>query len=185
MALAQEDGVIASQKPAQRFETFPVRMAFQAGYAQYEPWTSGTTFHCGIGYFHPFGQCKYYMGDLDMAEVAQFPISDYFTDRFVEDFCDMGFAIYRLPDGDIYCYDGIFGALIAGTEGVGLDVPSFRNDVLLNVVVGGTGRYAGARGMLMGTAEGSGDAKELKPGFFLPEGLLKLLEGYLKIPVQE
>ena len=94
----------------------------------------------------------------------------------------MGFAIYRLPDGDIYCYDGIFGTLISGQEGLGLDVPSFRNDVLLNVVCGGTGRYEGARGLLMGTAEGSGGAKELRPGFFLPEGLLKLMEGYIKIP---
>ena len=34
----------------------------------------------------------------------------------------------------------------------------------------------------MGTAEGSGGAKELRPGFFLPEGLLKLMEGYIKIP---
>ena len=182
MALANDDGKIVTEQLGDKFETFPVRMAFQAGYAQFEDWTSGTTFHCGIGYFHPFGQCKYYMGEFDMAEAAGFPISDLFTEKFSEDFCDMGFAIYRLPDGDIYCYDGIFGTLISGQEGLGLAVPSFRNDVLLNVVCGGTGRYEGARGLLMGTAEGSGGAKELRPGFFLPEGLLKLMEGYIKIP---
>ena len=140
MALANDDGKIVTEQLGDKFETFPVRMAFQAGYAQFEDWTSGTTFHCGIGYFHPFGQCKYYMGEFDMAEAAGFPISDLFTEKFSEDFCDMGFAIYRLPDGDIYCYDGIFGTLISGQEGLGLDVPSFRNDVLLNVVCGGTGR---------------------------------------------
>ena len=171
MALANDDGKIVTEQLGDKFETFPVRMAFQAGYAQFEDWTSGTTFHCGIGYFHPFGQCKYYMGEFDMAEAAGFPISDLFTEKFSENFCDMGFAIYRLPDGDIYCYDGIFGTLISGQE-----------DVLLNVVCGGTGRYEGARGLLMGTAEGSGGAKELRPGFFLPEGLLKLMEGYIKIP---
>ena len=111
MALANDDGKIVTEQLGDKFETFPVRMAFQAGYAQFEDWTSGTTFHCGIGYFHPFGQCKYYMGEFDMAEAAGFPISDLFTEKFSEDFCDMGFAIYRLPDGDIYCYDGIFGTL--------------------------------------------------------------------------
>lgn len=185
MALANDDGALVTKELREKFETIPVRMAFQAGYAQFEEWTSGTSFHCGIGYFHPFGQCKYYMGDLDMAEAANFPVSDLFTEKFVNDFCDMGFAIYRLQDGDIYCFDGIFGALIAGTEGIGLDVPSLRNDVLLNVVVGGTGRYEGARGLLMGTAEGSGESKELRPEFFLPEGLLKLMEGYIKIPIKE
>ncbi len=183
MALGN-DGVLATKEVEQSCETFQVRMAFQAGYAQYQEHTSGTTYHSGIGYFHPFGQCRYYMGD-NFAEEKDFPIPALFTDKFVGDFCEMGFAIYSMADGDIYCYDGIFGALTAGTEGIGLDVPSCRNDVLLNVVVGGTGRYEGARGLLMGTAEGSGETQQLKPDFFLPEGLLKLMEGYIKIPVKE
>ena len=184
MAPQSENGSISSAAPEVQYESFEVRMAFQAGYAQYREWTSGTTFHSGIGYFHPFGQCRYYMGDTDIAEAKNFPLSGYFSEGWEKDFCEMGFAIYRLPDGDIYAYDGIFGALIKGTEGLGLDVPSFRNDILINVVVGGTGRYEGAVGILSGTAEGSGDAKEVKPGFFLPEGLLKLLSGYIKIPVK-
>lgn len=159
-------------------------MAYQAGYAQYREWSSGTTYHAGIGYFHPFGQSTYYMG-VDYAEEAMFPVDGIAGKDWDEKFCEMGFAVYEFPDGNIYAYDGIFGTLIQGHEGVGLDVPSFKNDVLINVVVGGSGRYEGATGILMGTAEGSGGAKEVKEGFFLPEGLFKLLSGYIKIPVKD
>lgn len=183
MALGN-DGVLATKEVGQKFETFEVRMAFQAGYAQYQPWTSGNTHHRGIGYFHPFGQCVYYMGD-DFDEGADYHFSDYFTDKFEKDFCGMGFAIYRLPDGDIFCQDGVFGTLIPGTETKDASKPSFRNDVLLNVVIGGTGRYEGARGLLMGTTEGSGSAQNVREDWCIPEGLLKLLHGYIKIPVKE
>ena len=167
-----------------KFETFKVRMAFQAGYAQHKPWTSGTTQHRGIGYFHPFGQCEYYMG-IDFAEEKDYVFSDYFTQKFEDTICEgMGFAVYCLPDGNIYCLDSVFGTLFGGTWD-DTSVASFRNDVLLNVVVGGTGRYEGAGGLLMGTAEGSGDAKNVMEDYCVPEGLLKLLEGYIKIPVKE
>lgn len=182
MAMANESGVISSQEIQEKHSTYAVRMAFQAGYAQYQEWTSGTTFHSGIGYFHPFGKCRYYMGDVDFAEAAKFPVEKYFSQDFLKDFCDMGFAVYRLEDGDIYCWDGIFGTLVQSDEGVGLDVPSFKNDVLINMVVGGTGRYEGAVGILSGTAEGSGDAREVKKDFYLPEALLKLMTGYIKLP---
>lgn len=61
-----------------------------------------------------------------------------------------------------------------------------RQDVLVNVVVGGTGRYEGARGLLIGTAEGGGVTKvcgKMMDGsdLELPETIMKDLSGYIRI----
>jgi len=65
--------------------------------------------------------------------------------------------------------------------GVGIGLGA---DILTNVIVGGTGKYEGARGIMLGTAEGSGWSKVCNEeiGQTLPQALLKCLEGYIKIP---
>ena len=39
------------------YQGYDVRMAYQAGHAQLEPWPcKGRTVHAGVGWFHPFGR---------------------------------------------------------------------------------------------------------------------------------
>lgn len=59
-----------------------------------------------------------------------------------------------------------------------------RRDVLTNVIIGGTGRYEGAFGIMTGTAEGGGRTREVNDWLNLPEGLLKVMSGYIKIPIK-
>lgn len=168
-----------------KYECYDVRMSYQAGYDQYEEWSSGQTIHSGVGWFHPFGSSSYF-ATLDCEEAKQFPIEQHFTEDWMEKFDTALFCIYRLPDGDIYAYDGILCVRGRGT-GVG-DVEIshgfdyIRRDVLTNIIVGGTGRYEGAFGIMTGTAEGGGRLKEVK-GMTLPEALLKVLSGYIKLPI--
>ena len=98
------------------------------------------------------------------------------------------FCIYRLKDGDIYAWDGIFA--VRGEKGddcIDQKSSNTRQDALINVIVGGTGRYAGARGLMIGTAEGGGDYKTVgkMPGdapLELPATIIKHLEGFIRLP---
>ena len=170
------------------YMSYQVRMASQAGYAQYKEWPNGgETVHAGVGWFHPFGKSEYYAVAGDCKEKEAFPEEKFFTKDWQDTFDTHLFCIYRLPDGDIYAYDGIF--CVRGGDSdvtIPLGTDYIRRDILTNVIVGGTGRYEGARGLMLGTAEGSGETKDIDgDGFILPEGLLKCLDGYIKIPVKE
>ncbi|HHU22709.1 MAG TPA: hypothetical protein GXZ52_04730 [Clostridiales bacterium] len=168
------------------YMSYEVRMAYQAGYAQWKEWPcEGETLHAGIGWFHPFGKSHYYAILGDCEEKKAFPIDKYFTEDWMEIYDTSLFCIYRLEDGDIYAYDGIFCVRAEGDEEVPYDSTFIRRDILCNVIVGGTGRYEGARGVMMGTAEGSGEVKKLSDNLSLPEGLLKCLTGYIKIPIKD
>lgn len=168
---------------------YKVSMNYHAGYDQYREWPNGgKTIHSGVGWFHPFGPSEYY-GMADIGEGAgeeskQFPLDQHFSDFWMREFETDLFCIYRLKDGDIYAYDGIFCQRGTGDEGVPDNSLECRRDILTNVIVGGTGRYEGIRGLMMGTAEGSGDSKLMdeEMGMTLPRCLLKCLEGYVKIP---
>lgn len=169
-----------------KYQCFEVRMAYQAGHAQWEAWPcEGKTVHSGTGWFHPFGLSTYYAIAGDCEEKKNFPIEKYFTDDWM-DIYDTGlFCIYRTKDGDIYAYDGIFVVRDGDSD---FEVPynsSFhRRDVLVNVIVGGTGKFEGARGLMIGTAEGSGTIETVGGDLDLPEGLLKCLSGFIKVPVK-
>ena len=181
-----------NDEPFKPYMSYKVRMAYQAGHAQHKVWPcDGMTVHAGVGWFHPFGMSEYYAINGDCPERVDYPIEKYLTEDWMEVYDTALFCIYRLPDGDIYAYDGIF---CVRKEGSDEEIPygsSFlRRDILTNVVVGGTGKYEGARGVLVGTAEGSGsvkviDSDKVPEGYQLPEGLLKCLEGYIKIPIKE
>lgn len=165
--------------------TYSVRMAYEAGHDLMKKWPcEGRTVHAGIGWFHPFGRSEYFAIAGDCPERQDFPLETYFTDKWMDIFDTGLFCIYRLQDGDIYAYDGIFQQRGIGDEGVPEKTVELRRDILTNVIVGGTGRYKGATGIMIGTAEGSGWSKVIdeETGQTLPQALLKCLEGYIKIP---
>lgn len=167
------------------FMSYNVRMAYQAGYAQFKKWPcEGDTIHAGVGWFHPFGKSEYYAIIGDCPEREAFPIEQYFTEDWMEIYDTELFCIYRMEDGDIYAYDGIFCVRGEGDEEIPADASFIRRDILTNIIVGGTGKYEGARGVMIGTAEGSGDYKEVAEDLTLPAGLLKCLDGYIKIPIK-
>ena len=175
---------------------YQVRMNYHAGYDQYKKWPNGgLTIHSGIGWFHPFGPSEYYgmacPPDFMCEEAKDFPLDKFFNEDWMEHFETDLFCIYRLPDGDIYAWDGIFAVrgLDAG-KCVIYNSELVRQDVLLNVIVGGTGKYEGARGIMIGTAEGAGEGKvvgEMPDGspLELPATIMKDLSGYIRIAEKE
>lgn len=167
-----------------KYRCVEVHMKYQAGYAQTEEWTSGKTQHGGVGWFHPFGPSRYYCG-TEFAEAAAFPLEDYFSEYWQKVYDTSLFCVYHLDDGDIYAWDGIFAVRDRGEIEVPLDAEGERRDVLVNVIVGGSGAYAGAFGLMMGTAEGSGKVGTAANGSVMPEALIKDLRGYIKIPIGE
>lgn len=185
-AKAEEKPVKAEEEEV--FEpcmTYQVRMAYEAGFDLLKPWPcDGLTVHAGIGWFHPFGRSEYYAIAGDCPEKEAFPIEKYFTEDWMDVYDTALFCIYRMKDGDIYAYDGIFCQRGLGDEGVPNKTLQLRRDILTNVIVGGTGKYEGARGLMLGTAEGSGWSKVCNEeiGQTLPQALLKCLDGYIKIP---
>ena len=56
-----------------------------------------------------------------------------------------------------------------------------RTDALINIIVGGTGEYQGATGVLIGSTSGGG-VYGTTDGMTLPQTLFKLMEGYIRIP---
>ena len=172
---------------------YQVRMNYHAGYNVYKPWPNGgRTIHAGIGWFHPFGPSEYYgMANIPgeiCEESKQFPLDKFFTDDWMENFETDLFCIYRMPDGDIYAWDGMFAVRgLDPSKCIVYNSEYTRQDVLVNVIVGGTGRYEGVRGLLIGTAEGGGITKavgEMPDGspLELPETIMKDLSGYIRFP---
>lgn len=170
------------------YMSYSVRMAYEAGSDLLKKWPcEGKTVHAGIGWFHPFGRSEYYAIAGDCPEKEAFPLDTFFTKDWMDVYDTGLFCIYRLADGDIYAYDGIFCQRGAGDEEVPDRSVLERRDILVNVIVGGTGRYEGIRGLMIGTAEGSGDSVvvDQESGQTLPKALLKCLEGYVKIPMEK
>ena len=175
---------------------YAVRMNYHAGYNVYKEWPNGgMTIHAGIGWFHPFGPSEYYgMANIPgnwCEEAKQFPLENYFTEDWMKNFETDLFCIYRRPDGDIYAWDGMFAVRgIDPNKCIVYNSEYTRQDVLVNVIVGGTGRYEGVRGLLIGTAEGGGktavcgkmpDGSDLE----LPETIMKDLSGYIRFPEKD
>ena len=175
---------------------YAIRMNYHAGYNVYKEWPNGgMTIHAGIGWFHPFGPSEYYgMANIPgnwCEEAKQFPLEKYFTEDWMKNFETDLFCIYRMPDGDIYAWDGMFAVRgIDANKCIVYNSEYTRQDVLVNVIVGGTGRYEGVRGLLIGTAEGGGktevcgkmpDGSDLE----LPETIMKDLSGYIRFPEKD
>lgn len=175
------------EKENTQYMSYEVRMNYQAGYDQLREWPGGgKTVHAGIGWFHPFGKSHYYCVIEGCKEQEAFPVDKYFSDYWIKTYDLATFCIYRLDDGDIYAYDGIFCRRgEGGDEELPDDTVLIRRDILTNVIVGGTGRYEGAVGLMTGTAEGNGKTRKFDEELTLPEALIKNLTGYLKIPIKK
>lgn len=153
----------------------PVRVEFEAGAGFFEAWSSGTTFHAGIGYIKPFGAARYSCG-TGYAEAREHPSPPGIAQWFAANAIDQNplFCVYRLKDGDLYAYDYLIGH-------VQLDPPNdVRNDEVVNLVIGGSGRFRGASGVWTGTTDGRGTLVEVRSGYRLPATILKLMDGYVR-----
>jgi hypothetical protein len=160
------------------YKVIPITMEMEAGAAQYKEWPGGTrTIHSGIGWIQPFGRSEYVAG-MGYPEAKKYPEPSYFNEEWMRVYETDLFCIYMLKDGNIYAYDGVVGNLepVANDDG--------RMDYLINVIVGGTGAYEGATGMLVGRTPGRGKSTEVSQGINLPVSILKLMNGYIKIPVK-
>ncbi len=174
---------------AQKYRVYQVRTSYEAGAAVFRKSPEGETIHKGVGWFHPFGQSWYEAGKGFPQEEGYTP--EKFFSKYWDDTYDTRlFCIYHMKDGDIYAYDGMFA--VRDESDVTRDYaddeehlkPPIRRDVLVNVVVGGTGAYEGAAGLLMGTTEAGGEIRDID-GNKMPDSIMKLLEGYIKVPVKE
>ena len=166
-----------------KYRCYEVQLKYQAGYAQTEKWTSGTTEHGGVGWFHPFGPSRYYCG-TGFDEAKEYPLENYFSEYWQKTYDTSLFCVYHMEDGDIYAWDGIFAVRGKGSIELPMDQEGERRDVLVNVIVGGSGAYRGAIGLMMGTAEGAGKIGTAANGGKMPEALIKDLRGYIKVPLE-
>ena len=174
------------------YDVIPITMTMQAGYQEYQAHDSGfMTIHAGIGYIDPLGEGCYYAG-IGYDEAAGCEEDIYVSDWMDANFGCGLFCVYKLPGGDIYTWDGIYGAnakdmanYMSGEGGftpeeVNGTVPT-RTDALINIIVGGTGEYQGATGILIGSTSGGG-VYGTTDGMTLPQTLFKLMKGYIRIP---
>jgi hypothetical protein len=162
------------------YKIIPITMEMEAGAAQYKQWPGGKkTIHAGIGWIEPFGRSEYVAG-MGYPEAEKYPKPSYFNDEWMKNYGTDLFCIYMLKDGNIYAWDGITGRLEP-------EVPEDdgRMDYLINVIVGGTGAYEGATGMLLGATPGRGKQAQVSEGVSLPVSILKLMKGYIKLPVKK
>jgi hypothetical protein len=158
--------------------TYEVDIHMQASAPLYQKWPGGgTTWHYGKGFIGPFGGAEYYCGE-NFPEARQYPLTDSLK-GFFEKYTgkpDALFCVYRTKDGDFYVYDSVAGMLNQN------DSTGGGRNVQVNLVVDGSGAYKGATGIWLGLTEGTGKATEVAPGRRLPEVLMKIMNGYVKVP---
>ena len=174
------------------YTVYDVRMTMQAGYQEYKTYEPGmVTIHAGIGYMDPFGE-GFYVAGIMYPESFVAPEATYVSDWMDANYGCSLFCIYHTNVGDIYAWDGIYGAnskdmsnYMSGDDGYTSDevdgtVPK-RGDALVNIVTGGTGMFKGAYGVLIGCTSGGG-FYGTQGGMTLPQTLFKFMEGYIVVP---
>ena len=175
------------------YKVYKVTMTMQAGYQNYSEYEGGgvMTIHSGVGFLDPFGEGYYHAGIM-YPEAAVAPEAIYVSDWMDANYgCDL-FCIYHTNAGDIFAWDGIYGAnskdlsnYMSGDdaltpEEVNGTTPT-RSDNLINIVAGGTGMFKGAYGVLIGTTSGSG-IYDTVGALTLPQSLYKYMTGYIVVP---
>jgi hypothetical protein len=169
----------AEEDPSAAYKTVPITLSMEAGsgeFVSHRP-EGGEVHHSGIGYLEPYGPASYTCG-LNYPEAKRFPFPDYFTPSFHKAYEVDGFifCVYVVKEGSIYTYDSIAGRVATYSDG--------RKDELVNFVVGGTGAFEGATGIWVGQTPGRGKVTEVAPGRKLPESILKLMNGYIRMPLK-
>jgi len=170
--------LFAQDNPEAVYRTVPITMSMEAGSGQFHARAEGgEVHHAGIGYLDPWGPASYTCG-LNYPEAKRFPMPDYFTPFFHKAYETDGFifCIYTVKDGSFYVYDSVAGRISTSSEG--------RKDEIVNIVVGGTGAFENATGLWVGITQGQGKVSEVAPGRKLPESILKLMSGYVRLPVK-
>ena len=170
--------LVAQENPEAAWRTFPITLSMEAGSGQFHARPEGgQVHHAGIGYLDPWGPASYSCG-LEYPEAKRFPMPDYFTPSFHKAYETDGFifCVYTVKEGSIYAWDSIAGRVSTSSEG--------RKDEIVSVIVGGTGAFEGATGLWVGLTQGQGKVTEVAPGRKLPESILKLMNGYLRLPAK-
>lgn len=165
-----------ARPPGPAAKTYEVTAQISAGAELFQKWPGGgETWHHGIGFLDPFGKVEYFCGK-EFPEAKAHPLPEWgkgfytqFTGR-----ADPLFCVYRTKDGDFYVYDTVPGTLLRDSE--------FGRDLILNIVVDGSGPYKGATGIWIGRTEGVGPRREVTPGRMGNQTLLKIMNGYVKVP---
>ena len=92
------------------YTVYDVRMTMQAGYQEYKTYEPGMmTIHAGIGYMDPFGE-GFYVAGIMYPESFVAPEATYVSDWMDANYGCSLFCIYHTNVGDIYAWDGIYGA---------------------------------------------------------------------------
>ncbi|MFT3763020.1 MAG: hypothetical protein QM761_10550 [Pseudoxanthomonas sp.] len=156
------------------------RIELEAGAAHFAPWPQAQkTIHAGLGYIEPFGAAHYACGN-GFREEAENPVPAGIKAWFSDNAADKNplFCVYRLQDGDLYAYDVVIGNQFHRPE------RDEHKDILVNIVIGGTGAYRNASGVWTGATLGRGEHREIQPGTTLPASILKLMDGYVRLPAE-
>ena len=182
----------SSYSAEEDYTVYNVRMTMQAGYQEYKVYEPGMmTIHAGIGYMDPFGEGFYYAGIMYPESFAA-PENTYVSDWMDANYGCSLFCIYHTNAGDIYAWDGIYGAnakdlanYMQGENALTEDdvngTTPTRGDALVNIVTGGTGMFRGAYGVLIGSTSGGG-IYGTQGGMTLPQTLFKYMDGFIVVP---
>ena len=165
-------------------ETVPITMSMEAGREFYTEHSAGVrTIHAGVGWIQPFGRASYVAG-IDYPE-AEGHLPTYMNDEWMDAYGTRLFCIYTLDDEEwegsaFYAWDGIVGNLAPYDE----NLDDGKSDYLINVIVGGTGIFEDATGLLVGYTLGRGSSGPVD-SIELPDSILKLMEGYVNIQINK
>ena len=162
-------------------KTYEVQVQLFAGASVYKAHPTGSTMHHGVGFIAPFGYAEYYCGH-NFAEEKDFPLTPWEAGLFntLTGRADALFCLYSTKDGTFYVRDSVAGTVYQDKDDAGLGA---SRNMMINLVVGGTGPYAGATGLWTGYTEGRGVMSSPVPGSHLPQVLMKVMNGYVKIPI--
>lgn len=155
----------------------PISLQMEAGFSFFHPWSSGQTYHSGIGYIKPYGAAEYSCG-TGYKEADAAPVNAALQSYLLQHADDTNplFCVYRLADGDLYTLDVLVGGVQRD------DSHDVRVDEVLNVVLGGTGKFQGASGFWVGSTAGRGKMQAIRANWSLPNSILKIMDGYVRLP---
>ncbi|MFT3905361.1 MAG: hypothetical protein QM718_03545 [Steroidobacteraceae bacterium] len=175
-ALAGCMGMVALAADAPPARIVATHIHMQASSAIFKKWPSGgTTWHYGEGYIEPLGQATYYCGE-NFPEAREHPLPEWGKGlmKSLTGRDDPLFCVYTTAEGTFFVYDAVAGTRARFDDG--------GQNQMVNLVIDGTGPYQGATGVWLGLTEGRGTMTEVIPGRRLPAVLMKIMDGYVKLP---